>query len=65
MFTVAITLLNGHSVNVKLTTEEDIRNLMDTISKYRVVTTYLESGERIYFFTDKISYITVHKEEAK
>lgn len=65
MYTVAITLLNGHSVNVPSHDDKSKNDLIEMILRGPVVTVYLKSGEEVHIITDKVSYITVYKEEHK
>lgn len=65
MYTVAITLLNGHSVNVPAQDDRAKNGLIEMILKGPVVTVYLRSSEEVHIITDKVSYITVYKEVKK
>ena len=65
MFTVAITLMNGHSVNVRAIEEKDAIDIVSLISKEKIVHVKLRSGESVYIFSDKVAYVTLYKEEAK
>ena len=64
MFTVAITLMNGHSINVGPTTKDYIDNLVQRLFRGPVVAVNQRSGELVYIFADKVAYVTVY-EEAK
>lgn len=65
MYTVAITLLNGHSVNVPAQDDRAKNDLIEMVLRGPVVTVYLRSGEEVHIITDKVSYITVYKEVKK
>lgn len=65
MYTVAITLLNGHSVNVPMPTDEEKNQFIETVLSKQIVSVRIRSGEQIFIITDKISYITVYKEGDK
>lgn len=65
MFTVAITLMNGHSVNVRATEEKDAIDIVSLLSKEKIVHVKLRSGESVYIFSEKVAYVTLYKEEAK
>lgn len=64
-YTLAITLMNGHSINVRLDETEPAYSLVDRILSGPVVTVNQRSGESVYIFTDKVAYVTVYEEEVK
>ena len=65
MYTVAITLLNGHSINVSMPTDEEKNKLIERLFSSNLTSVRLRSGEEVIIVTDKISYITVYTERRK
>lgn len=65
MYTVAITLLNGHSVNVPMPTEEEKNKFIERLFSSNLTSVHIRSGEEVIIVADKISYITVYTERRK
>lgn len=63
MYTIAITLVNGHSINVRVKEAEDKIALIHDIKFSKTVKVKMSTGEEVHIFSDKVSYITVYEEK--
>lgn len=62
MYTVAVTMVNGHSIHVPCKDGQQKFDLVQSLTTFPIVTVFLRGMEEVHIMTKYISVITVYKE---
>lgn len=63
MYTVAVTMVNGHSVHIPCKDGQEKFDLVQSLTTFPIVTVFPRGMEETHIVTKYISVITVYKED--
>ena len=62
MYNIAITLINGHSINVPVKDKIEESSLINSVLSRPYIRVKIRSGDEILIITNKVSYVTIYKD---